>query len=71
MRTILNYAIMILQTKAETLTALMAKHGGKSRQLTLICDDIILARVDAGTAHIPDNASNDRTTLNHQKKTNS
>ena len=58
---------MILQTKAETLTALMAKDGGKSPHLKSICDDIILARAEAGISCIPDNVSNDRTTLKHQK----
>jgi len=59
---------MILQTKAKTLTALMAKDGGKSPHLKSICDDIILARTEADIPRIPDNVSNDRTTLKRQKR---
>lgn len=59
---------MILQTRASTLTTLMATEGGKCPHLKAIQDAMILARAEAETSPDPDNVSNDRTTLEHFKK---
>lgn len=59
---------MILQTKSETLAALMATDGGKCPHLTAIRDAILIAHAEAQTPQIPDVVVNDRTTLTHQKQ---
>ncbi len=59
---------MILQTKYETLTALMATDGGKCPHLSAIRDAVLIARAEAETPPIPENVLNDRTTLKHQKQ---
>ncbi len=59
---------MILQTKSDTLAALMATDGGKCPHLTAIRDAILIARAEAEVPIIPENVVNDRTTLKHQKQ---
>jgi hypothetical protein len=58
---------MILQTRAKTLAALLAKDGGKCPHLQAVRDAIILAREEAGTPPAPSSVGNDRTNLPHQK----
>ena len=59
---------MILQTKSETLAALMATDGGKCPHLSAIRDAVLIARAEAETPSTPDVVMNDRTTLKHQKQ---
>jgi hypothetical protein len=58
---------MILQTKAPSLIALMAKESGQGSHLRAVCDAILLARAEAELLPLPNTISNDRTTLPHQK----
>lgn len=59
---------MILQTKSDTLAALMATDGGKCPHLKAIRDAIMMARAEAEIPTVPETVVNDRTTLNHQKQ---
>ncbi len=63
---------MILQTKASTLAVLMAKDVGKCPYLNALHDAVILARdetrIVSGPLPCDADVSNDRTTLEIQKK---
>lgn len=58
---------MILQTKAPSLIVLLAKEGGNRPHFQAIWDAILLARAEVDLPPLPDDISNDRTSLNHKK----
>lgn len=57
---------MILQTKAPSLLALIAKDSGQGSHLKAVCEAILLARAEAEILPLPETVSNDRTSLPHQ-----
>lgn len=59
---------MILQTKASSLIALIAKDSGEGSLRQAICDAILAARDEAKPLLPSNTVSNDRTTLPHQQK---
>jgi len=59
---------MILQTKAPSLLAFIAKDSGQGSHLKAVCEAILLARAEAESFSPPEKVSNDRTALSYYSK---